>query len=82
VSLKGKPAVVTGVSLGQYGGRWAHEDTAKSLGIAGLRVLDDVTLSISAKTLQGRNPGEHPDLVKAVGPIVSRLADEAVPSAG
>lgn len=74
--VTGKPAAVIGTSLGQYGGRWAHDDTAKSLGIAGLRLADDVRLSIPSKTLCGRHPREHPDIVDGLCAIVGRLAHQ------
>lgn len=74
--MKGKPAAVIGASLGQYGGRWAHDETAKSLGIAGLRQLDDVNLSIPTKALRERHPREHPHIVDGLRAIVGRLADE------
>ena len=40
-ALKGKPLAVIGGSFGQYGGVWAHDDTRKSFGIAGARVVED-----------------------------------------
>lgn len=80
--MKGKPAAVIGASLGQYGGRWAHEDTAKSLGIAGLRVRDDLAVSVPTKSLRARHPREHPELVETVGRIIERIALEAVPHQG
>lgn len=73
---KAKPAAVIGASLGQYGGRWAHDDAAKSLGIAGLRVLD-ARLSIPTKTLREHHPREHPDIVDCLRAVVDRLAYEA-----
>ncbi len=45
-ALKGKPLAVVGVALGQYGGVWAHDETRKSFGIAGPRVVEDLELSI------------------------------------
>lgn len=80
--MKGKPAAVVGVSLGQHGGRWAHDDTAKSLGIAGLRPLDGVNLSIPTKTLRERHPREHPRIVDDLRAIVGRLAHEVRMSEG
>lgn len=80
--MNGKPAAVVGVSLGQYGGRWAHDDTVKSLGIAGLRPLDDVNLSIPTKTLRERHPREHPRIVDGLRAIVGRLAHEVQMSEG
>ncbi len=41
-ALNGKPLAVIGTSVGQYGGVWAHDETRKSFGIAGPRVIEDV----------------------------------------
>jgi NAD(P)H-dependent FMN reductase len=73
--LKGKPAAVIGASLGQYGGRWAHDDTRKALGIAGLRVIDDLSLSIPISSLRGCAPADRTELVDALRAILNRLAD-------
>jgi NAD(P)H-dependent FMN reductase len=43
-ALKDKPVAVVGASLGQYGGVWAHDETRKSFGIAGPRVVEDLKL--------------------------------------
>ncbi len=75
--VKSKPAAVIGVSLGQYGGLWAHDETRRSLGIAGLRIIDDTALSIPTKTLQGRAPAEVPDVVAAVRGVLGGLAGHA-----
>ena len=53
-ALKGKPLAVVGASLGQYGGVWAHDETRKSFGIAGPRVVEDLKLSVPATTLDGQ----------------------------
>ncbi len=39
-ALKSKPLAVIGGSMGQYGGVWAHDETRKSFGIAGARVVE------------------------------------------
>ena len=39
-ALKDKPLAVVGAALGQYGGVWAHDETRKSFGIAGPRVVE------------------------------------------
>ncbi len=44
-AVKDKPLAVIGGSFGQYGGVWAHDETRKSFGIAGARVVDAVKLS-------------------------------------
>jgi NAD(P)H-dependent FMN reductase len=75
-ALKGKPLAVIGGSFGQYGGVWAHDDTRKSFGIAGARVVDAVKLSVPFKTLSGQHPREHAELSANVLDAVGKLAAE------
>ncbi|MCM0619714.1 NADPH-dependent FMN reductase [Nocardioides bruguierae] len=44
-AIKGKPFGVIGLAPSPYGGQWAHGDTARSAGIAGAVVVEDVTVS-------------------------------------
>ncbi len=76
-ALKDKPAAVIGTALGQYGGVWAHDETRKSFGIAGPRVIEGLELSLPAKALDGRHPREAAELVANVREIVGKLAAEA-----
>ena len=75
-ALKGKPTVVIGTALGQYGGVWAHDETRKSFGIAGPRVVESAALSIPAKSLDGRHPRESADLIEKLRDVVGKLATE------
>ncbi len=75
-AVKGKPLAVIGGSFGQYGGVWAHDDTRKSFGIAGARVVDAVKLSVPFKTLEGKAPAEHAELSANVRDVVGKLAAE------
>ncbi len=75
-ALKGKPLAVIGGSFGQYGGVWAHDDTRKSFGIAGARVVDAITLSVPFKTLDGQHPREHAELSANVRDAVGKLVAE------
>lgn len=75
-ALKGKPLAVIGVALGQYGGVWAHDETRKSFGIAGPRVVEDLDLSVPATSLDGKHPRENADVVERLGEIVGKLAAE------
>jgi NAD(P)H-dependent FMN reductase len=75
-ALKGKPLAVIGGSFGQYGGVWAHDDTRKSFGIAGARVVEAIKLSVPFKTLNGQHPREHAELVANVRDAVGKLAAE------
>ena len=74
--LKGKPVAVIGSAAGRYGGAWAHDETRKSLGIAGPRVVESVTLSIPIKSLDGKHPRENAEVAAAVREAVETLAAE------
>jgi NAD(P)H-dependent FMN reductase len=75
-ALKGKPLAVIGGSFGQYGGVWAHDDTRKSFGIAGARVVDAIKLSVPFKTLNGQHPREHAEVAANVRDAVGKLVAE------
>ena len=76
-ALKGKPIAVIGAAMGRYGGVWAHDETRKSFGIAGPRVIETITFSLPMSTLEGRHPGENAEVVAAIGQAVRDLAAEA-----
>jgi NAD(P)H-dependent FMN reductase len=75
-ALKDKPLAVVGGAFGQYGGVWAHDETRKSFGIAGARVVESINLSVPFQTLDGKAPAEHDELVANVRDIVGKLAAE------
>ena len=60
-ALKGKPLAVIGGSFGQYGGVWAHDDTRKSFGIAGARVVESIKLSVPFETLKASTRASTPN---------------------
>jgi NAD(P)H-dependent FMN reductase len=47
-AITGKPFGVIGTTPTPYGGKWSHADAARSAGIAGAIVVEDVTVSQSA----------------------------------
>ncbi|TRW81490.1 NAD(P)H-dependent oxidoreductase [Mycolicibacterium sp. 018/SC-01/001] len=75
-ALKGKPLAVVGAALGQYGGVWAHDETRKSFGIAGPRVVEGLELSLPASSLDGKHPREHAEVADKVRDIVGKLVAE------
>jgi NAD(P)H-dependent FMN reductase len=75
-ALMGKPAAVIGGSYGQYGGVWAHDETRKTFGIAGPRIVEDLKLSVPFKTLDGKHPRENAEVAASVRDIVGKLAAE------
>jgi NAD(P)H-dependent FMN reductase len=75
-ALKDKPLAVVGAALGQYGGVWAHDETRKSFGIAGPRVVSDLKLSVPSKTLDGKHPRENAEVAASLRDIVGKLTAE------
>ncbi|AFM16570.1 putative flavoprotein [Mycolicibacterium chubuense NBB4] len=75
-ALKDKPLAVVGAALGQYGGVWAHDETRKSFGIAGPRVVEDLDLSIPSASLDGKHPRENAEVVARLRDIVGKLVAE------
>jgi NAD(P)H-dependent FMN reductase len=75
-ALKGKPLAVVGAALGQYGGVWAHDETRKSFGIAGPRVIEDLSLSVRSTVFDGKHPRENAEISEQLRDIVGKLAAE------
>ncbi|BBX66067.1 NAD(P)H-dependent oxidoreductase [Mycobacterium saskatchewanense] len=75
-ALKDKPLAVIGGAFGRYGGVWAHDETRKSFGIAGARVVEALKLSVPFQTLEGKAPAEHAELTQNVRDVVGKLAAE------
>ena len=75
-ALKGKPLAVVGAALGQYGGVWAHDETRKSFGIAGPRVIEDLSLSVRSTTFDGKHPRENTEVAEQLRDIVGKLVAE------
>jgi NAD(P)H-dependent FMN reductase len=75
-ALKDKPLAVIGAALGQFGGVWAHDETRKSFGIAGPRVVDSIKLSLPTATLDGKHPRESAEVAEAVREALGKLAAE------
>lgn len=75
-ALKGKPLAVIGAAHGRYGGVWAHDDTRKSFGIAGARVIETISLSLPTTALDGKHPRENSDVRDAVGEVIETLVAE------
>jgi NAD(P)H-dependent FMN reductase len=74
--LTDKPVAVIGGSHGQYGGVWAHDETRKSLGLAGARVVDAIKLSLPIASLDGSHPRENAEVAENVRTAVEKLVAE------
>ncbi|OBF39443.1 FMN reductase [Mycobacterium sp. ACS1612] len=75
-ALKGKPVAVIGTAHGRYGGVWAHDETRKSFGIAGVQVVEDLKLSVQTTAFDGRHPRENAEIAANVRDVVGKLAAE------
>jgi NAD(P)H-dependent FMN reductase len=75
-ALKDKPLAVVGAALGRYGGVWAHDETRKSFGIAGPRVVEDLKLSVQTTAFDGKHPRENAEVAANLRDIVGKLAAE------
>jgi NAD(P)H-dependent FMN reductase len=75
-ALKDKPLAVVGTAAGQYGGVWAHDETRKSFGIAGPRVVEELKLSVPATTFDGKHPRENAEVAENLRNVVGKLAAE------
>ena len=71
-AIKGKPFGVVGATPTPYGGKWAHQDAARSAGIAGAVVVEDVTVSQSAL---GGDILADPEVVARLAAAVQTLVD-------
>ena len=75
-ALKGKPLAVVGAAHGRYGGVWAHDETRKSFGLAGARVIEDLELSLPTAELGDRHPRENAEVTARLRDIVGKLVAE------
>ncbi|MDO0924608.1 NAD(P)H-dependent oxidoreductase [Streptomyces sp. TG1A-8] len=71
----GKPVAVIGTAFGQYGGVWAQDDTRKSVGIAGGKVIEDIKLSIpgSVTRFAETHPADDAEVAAQLTEVVTRL---------
>jgi NAD(P)H-dependent FMN reductase len=75
-AITGKPVAVIGATPSNYGGKWAHDDTRKSVGVAGATVLDGAELSLSWKEV-GVHPREDAEVITAVRGVLEKLVAAA-----
>ena len=75
----GKPVAVIGTAVGQYGGVWAHDETRKSVGVAGGKVLEDVKLSIpgSMTRFAETHPADDAEVAEQLTEVIARLHGHA-----
>jgi NAD(P)H-dependent FMN reductase len=71
-ALAGKPFGVVGTTPTPYGGKWSHADAARSAGIAGAVVVEDVTVSQSSIEVDVLT---DPEVLGRLHDAVARLVD-------
>ena len=71
-ALVGKPFGVVGTTPTPYGGKWSHADAARSAGIAGAVVVEDVTVSQPAV---GVDVLADPEVIARLHDAVVRLVE-------
>lgn len=75
-AIVGKPFGVIGATPTPYGGKWAHADAARSAGIAGAVVVEDVTVSQPAVDVDPTTDADvRAKLVDALGRLVAFEAE-------
>ncbi|MGN9758167.1 NAD(P)H-dependent oxidoreductase [Streptomyces sp. SD31] len=75
----GKPVAVVGTAFGQYGGVWAQDETRKSVGIAGGKVLEDVKLAIpgSLTRFAETHPADDAEVAAQLTEVIARVHGHA-----
>ncbi|GAB2886800.1 NAD(P)H-dependent oxidoreductase [Streptomyces deserti] len=74
-AISGKPVAVVGTAFGQYGGVWAHDETRKSVGVAGGKVIEDIKLSIpgSLTRFAETHPVDDAEVAAQLTEVIARL---------
>jgi NAD(P)H-dependent FMN reductase len=75
-ALKDKPIAVVGAAAGRSSGVWGHDETRKSFGIAGPRVVEDLKLSLRTTVFDGKHPRENAEVAANLRDVVGKLAAE------
>ena len=75
-ALKDKPVAVIGAALGHYGAARAHQETRKSSGVAGARVVESVNLSLPFSAWGSGPPGDNAEVVASIREAVEKLVAE------
>ena len=78
-ALTGKPFAVIGATPTPYGGKWAHDDTRRSAGIAGAVVLEQIVVSQSA--VEGDILADDAVVARLVGALHTLAAFEQADAA-
>ncbi|WP_019068397.1 NADPH-dependent FMN reductase [Streptomyces hokutonensis] len=75
----GKPVAVVGTAFGQFGGVWAQDETRKSVGIAGGKVIEEIKLSIPGSVVRfaETHPADDAEVAAQLTEVLTRLHGHA-----
>jgi len=78
-SISGKPVAAIGSAFGQFGGVWAQDDARKSFGIAGARVVNEVSVAIPESVVRFAtlHPRDDTEVAEKLGAVLTTLVDAA-----
>lgn len=76
-AVKGKPVAVVSSSPSRNGAQWAQADTHKAVGVAGGRVLEDVSLSVggTAERFGDGHPRDNAEVAQQIAGVVAELVN-------
>lgn len=84
-AFSGKPVAVVGTAYGQFGGKWAQDETRKSVGIAGGVVVEEAELSVPGSVVRFAelHPQDDAEVAEQLPVVLAKLAAAvaAVPAA-
>lgn len=81
-ALKDMPAAVVSASPSGFGAQWANDNTRKALGVAGAKVLEDVSITVGGRfeAFAATHPKDHAETAAELAGVVSALAGALEPA--
>ena len=78
-AFTGKPVAVVGTAYGQFGGKWAQDETRKSVGIAGGVVLEDALLAVPGSVVRFAelHPQDDAEVIEQLPQVLAKIAAAA-----
>jgi len=80
-ALAGTRAAVIGSSIGRFGGKWAKDDTRRSLGIAGASVVEELSVELPAEVASGTPVADVDGVIDLLRGAVEELVGAEIAAA-
>lgn len=78
-ALAGTPTGVIGSSIGRFGGKWAKDDTRRSLGVAGANVVEELSVELPVEVATGTPVADVDGVIEMLrGAVQELVAAEVV----